>query len=184
MPSRRTKRFPAQRGRGIQLSASTRHAKRASGCEHPPGLSPPDSGCGTECSKAVRQWSRSLAAATWSEVQQTANGRSQAIHRRQSADECEEPRTGANSVRSLPPVRALCGVCFGSTCRVINVSAKRGRRLRRSRAAVPLPVSRLSCAGNGVKWSLRGRSPGARNGAEWTCQLRSSSQAPMRRPVP
>jgi hypothetical protein len=30
MPSRRTKRVPAHRGRGIQLSASTRHAKRAS----------------------------------------------------------------------------------------------------------------------------------------------------------
>ena len=29
-----------QRGRGIQLPASTRHAKRASECEYPPGLSP------------------------------------------------------------------------------------------------------------------------------------------------
>ena len=85
MPSRRTKRFPAQRGRGIQLSASTRHAKRASECEHPPSLSPPDSGCGTERSKAAGQRSGSLVAATWSEVQQTANGRSQANPRRQSA---------------------------------------------------------------------------------------------------
>ena len=40
MPSRRTKRLPDQRGRGIQLSASTRHAKRASECEYPPCLSP------------------------------------------------------------------------------------------------------------------------------------------------
>ena len=74
-----------QRGRGFQLSASSRYAKRASGCEHPPCLSPPDSGCGTERSKAASQWRCSLAAATWSEVQQTANGRSQANPRRQSA---------------------------------------------------------------------------------------------------
>ena len=62
---------------------TTREAGERS--EHPPGLSPPDSGCGTECSKAVRQWSGSLAAAKRSGVQQTANGRSQANPRRQSA---------------------------------------------------------------------------------------------------
>ena len=110
--------------------------------EHPPGLSPPDSGCGTECSKAVSQWSCSLAAATWSEVQQTANGRSQANPRRQSAcagawAKWKPSLAGTRSVagalasctrpRSLPSVRALCGVCFGSTCRVINLPAKRGR---------------------------------------------------------
>jgi hypothetical protein len=71
----------------------------------------------------------------------------------------------------------------------LSVSAARSA-VRAAPAVTPfsrsgaLPVSRLSCAGNEVKWSLRGRSPGARNGAEWTCQLRSSSQAPMRRPVP
>lgn len=56
-------------------------------------------------------------------------------------------------------------------------------RLHQAAQSATAPVSRLSRVGNGVKWSHRGRSPGARNEAEWTRRLRSSSQAPTRQPV-
>ena len=142
MPSRRTERFPVQRGRGIQLSASTRHAKRASGCEHPPCLSPPDSGCGTERSKAASQWRCSLAAATWSEVQQTANGRSQANPRRQSA--CAgavlrvkaQPRRNEKRSRSA---RCLCHAAQSADVLVLVVPPLQGLRIHLSVLPRALP---------------------------------------------
>ena len=80
---------------------------------------------------------------------------------------------------------ALCGVC----CRrhetkhapPNSLPAERGRRLRRARAAVPQPVSRLRCAGNAVKWSRSLRSE-KRNGVDVPAQVVESG--PTSQPVP
>ena len=154
MPSRRTKRFPVQRGRGIQLPASTRHAERvranasilpaclrriqavernvakqrANGAVHWPLRR------GVKCSRLQTDGVRQIPGGS---LRVLVHGPSGSPASQGVSHTCH-PRSVAGALasctrpRSLPPVRALCGGCFGSTCRVINLSAKRGRRASRT----------------------------------------------------
>ena len=197
MPPRRTKRIRFQRGRGPLpvCHNTTRGSVRAQRASCSPGLSPPASGSGTERSEAASQRaSIEVAAATQrSGVKRTetdgvrlARGGSlrgwRMVPRRR-------PRRAGRSIvagaRVPAPSRAVCrrqAKPAPTLWRVLSQArdealaashlcqrSEAGIRCR-ARTAMPLPVSRLSCAGNAVEWSRSLRSE-KRNGVDAPAQV-------------